>query len=134
MIDVINKLVYNIIQNPHVNTSDLTKIKSESYRIPKSKIHSFTMLTSNEINLLLPSMQIELSPDRFKPHNRYKMMSIAQIQFILKIIPIDQKENVIFNAFNQVMDLMIDLKSRLGEDFKFDIDTRIKLGVIYNNF
>jgi hypothetical protein len=78
--------------------SDLTKIISDSYRIPKSRIPSFGMLTGNKIEILVPSMQIEFSADRFKPHYKYENLSNAQIQFILKTIPIDQKENVIFNV------------------------------------
>jgi hypothetical protein len=50
-------------------------------------------------------------------------MSNTQIQFILKMIPI-----------NQAVDKMISTMDCLGEDFKFDNDTRIKLAVIYNNF
>jgi hypothetical protein len=134
MMDVINKLGYNIIPNLHVNLFDLGKIKTASYRIPKSKIPSFSTLTVNEIEILLPSMQIELSADCFKPQYRYEMMSNTQIQFILKIIPIDQKEYVIFKVLNQAVDMMICRKNRLGENFKLDINTRIKLAVIYNYF
>jgi hypothetical protein len=139
MMDVINKLGYNIIPNPHVNLFDLGKIKYESYRITKSKIPSLGMLTANEIEILLPSMKIELSADHFKLHYRYEMMSNAQIQFILQIIPIDQKENVIFTVLNQGMDMMIGLKICSADNFQFvnfqfDIDTRIKLAVIYNDF
>jgi hypothetical protein len=90
MMDIINKLGYDIIPNPHVNLSELGKINTESYRIPKSRIPSFTTLTANEIEILFPTMKIELGPDRFKPHYRYEMMSKAQIQSILKTIPIDQ--------------------------------------------
>jgi hypothetical protein len=79
-------------------------------------------------------MQIELSADHFKPHYKYENMSNVQIQFILKIIPIDQNENVIFNVLNQAIDMLISTKHRLGEDFKFNFSTRIKLAVIYNNF
>jgi hypothetical protein len=71
MMDIINKFGYNIIPNPHVNTFNLTKIKSESYKIPKSNIRSFNMLTSNNIKLLFFSIQIELSTNRFKPHYIY---------------------------------------------------------------
>jgi hypothetical protein len=65
------------------------------------------MLTSKEIELLFPSMEIELGADCFKPHYRYENMSNAQIQFILKIIPIDQNENIIFTVLNQAVDKMI---------------------------
>jgi hypothetical protein len=92
------------------------------------------MLSLNEIELFLPLMQIELTTDRFKPYYRYENMSNAQIQFILKIISIEQNENIIFNVLNQAVDMMISAKKRLGEDFKFYINTRIKLAVIYNNF
>jgi hypothetical protein len=61
-------------------------------------------------------------------------MSDAQIQFILKKIPIDQDMNNIFTVFNEVIDIMISTKKRWGENFKFDIDIRIKLTIIYNNF
>jgi hypothetical protein len=89
MMDVINQLGYNIIPNPHVNMSNLGKIISEAYRIPKPKIPSYERLTSNEIGLLFPSLQIELSADHFKPHYRYENMSNIQIQSILKMIPIN---------------------------------------------
>jgi hypothetical protein len=134
MMDVINKLGYNIIPNSHDNMSNLRKIISDSYRILKSKIPSFGRLTANETNLLLPSMQIELSADRFKPNYRYEMMSNAKIQFILKVIPIDQNETVIFTVLNLAIDMMISANNRLGENFQLDIDKRIKLAVIYNNF
>jgi hypothetical protein len=119
--------------------SDLSKIISECYSIPKSKIPSFEMLTSNEFEVLLHSMQIEFSADRFKPHYRYENMSNAQIQSILKMIPIDQKENVIFTVLNQAIDMLISLKNRSANifqfsNFQFDIDTRLKLAVIYNYF
>jgi hypothetical protein len=78
MMDVINKLSYNIIPNPHVNISNSGKINFEYYCISNSKIRSFNMLTSNDIELLIPSMQIELSTDHFKSYYRYKNMSNAQ--------------------------------------------------------
>jgi hypothetical protein len=134
MMDIINKFGYNIIPNPHVNMFDLKKIKSESYQIPKSSIRSFNRITPNQIEMLFPSIQIELTADRFKPHYKYEMMSKTQIQFILKTIPIDQKETVIFTVLNQAIDMMMSSKYRSGEKFKLDIDTRIKLAVIYNNF
>jgi hypothetical protein len=68
MTDIINKSGYIIIPNRHVNTYNLRKIIPESYRIPKSKIYSFETLIPNEINLIHPLMQIELTTDRFKPH------------------------------------------------------------------
>jgi hypothetical protein len=86
MMDIINKLGYNIIPNLHVNTSELKKNKSESYYIPKSKVPFFNMLTTKEIELLFSSMQIEFSTDHFKPHYKYENMSNTQIQFILKMI------------------------------------------------
>jgi hypothetical protein len=61
-------------------------------------------------------------------------MNNAQIQSILKIIPIDQKETSIFTVLNQAIDLITSIKNRSGENFIMDIDTRIKLAVIYNNF
>jgi hypothetical protein len=85
MIEIINKFGYDIIQNPHVNRFNLGKIIPESYRIPKSKIYSFELLTIHGINLTYPLMQIELTPYRFKPHYRYENMSNAQIQFIIYI-------------------------------------------------
>jgi hypothetical protein len=127
-------LLINSVKILHVHTSNLDKINPESYRIPKSKIRSFNMLTTNEINLLLPSMQIELSPDRFKPLYKYENMSNAQIQLNLKMIPIDQKETVISTVLNQAINTMMSAKNRSNEEFKFDIDTKIKLAVIYNNF
>jgi hypothetical protein len=54
MMGIINKLGYNIIPNLRVNISNLSKIIPESYGIPKSKIRSFNMLTSNDIKLLFP--------------------------------------------------------------------------------
>jgi hypothetical protein len=68
MMDIINEFGYNITPNPHVNLSDLGKIIPESYRIAKSKIPSFKTLTPNEIKLLFPLIQTELSTDHFKPH------------------------------------------------------------------
>jgi hypothetical protein len=134
IMDIINKFGYNIIQNPHVNIFDFKKIKSESYHIPKSSIRSFNMVTPNQIEMLFPSIQIELTADRFKPHYRYEMMSKTQIQFILKTIPIDQKETVIFKVLVQAINTMISAKYLSEENFVMDIDTRIKLVVIYNNF
>jgi hypothetical protein len=126
MMDIINKFGYNIIPNPHVNTSELNKIKS--------KIHSFQMLSVNEIEILLSSMEIELTADRFKLYYRYEMMSKAQLRLILKIIPIDQKQNVISKVLNTGIDMMMSAKNHSGEKFKLDIDARIKLAVIYNKF
>jgi hypothetical protein len=100
MMDIINKYGYNIIPNPHVNIFNLRKIIPDSYGIPNSKIYSFEVLTTYEINLLSPSMQTELTADRFKSHYRYENMSNAQIQFILKIIPIDQDTDNIFQVLN----------------------------------
>jgi hypothetical protein len=88
---------------------------------------------------LLPSIKIELNADRFKPHYRYEMMSDAQIQFFLKMISVYQKENVIFSVLNETIDMIISLKNCSTDNFQssnfqFDIDTLIKLAVMYNNF
>jgi hypothetical protein len=83
---------------------------------------------------MFPSMQIQLTPDRFKPYYRYENVSNAQIQLILKIIPIEKKEKVIFSVLNQAINMIISAKNRSGENFKLDIDTRIKLAIMYTNF
>jgi hypothetical protein len=92
------------------------------------------MLTPNQIEMLFPSIQMELTADRFKPHYRYEMMSKAQIRSILKTIPIDQKETSIFKVLNQALNLIMNTKNLSGENFVMDINARIKLAVIYNNF
>jgi hypothetical protein len=92
------------------------------------------MLTSNQIEILFPSIQMELTADRFKPHYRYEMKSKSQIRTILKTIPIDQKETLIFKVLDQAINLMMSTNNLLGEKFVMDIDARIKLAVIYNDF
>jgi hypothetical protein len=88
--DIISKYGYNIIANPHVNRFNLHTIFPECYRSPKSKIRSSQTLTPFKINLMFPLIKTELNTDRFKQHCRFENMSNAQIQFMLKMIPIDQ--------------------------------------------
>jgi hypothetical protein len=84
---------------------------------------------------MFPSMKTELNRDRFKPHYRYENMNDAQIQFILKMILIDKAMSDIFIVLKNAVNIMIKVKKHSGGRFSYsDIDRRIKLAVIYNNF
>jgi hypothetical protein len=61
-------------------------------------------------------------------------MSNAQIQFILKMIPINKAMDDIFLELNQAINIIYSAKTRLEGAFNYDNDTRIKLAVTYNNF
>jgi hypothetical protein len=50
------------------------------------------------------------------------------------MIPIYQVVDNIFMVLNQAVDIIYSAKTRLGEECKYDIDARIKLAVIHNNF
>jgi hypothetical protein len=83
---------------------------------------------------LFPSMQTEFSADCFKPHYRYENMSDTQIQFFLIMIPINKAMNDIFLVLSQTVWIMKNVRKHSGEEFNYNIDRRIKLAVIYNNF
>jgi hypothetical protein len=40
----------------------------------------------------------------------------------------------IFQVLNQAINIKYSIKKRSAEEFKYDIDTRIKFIIIYNNF
>jgi hypothetical protein len=115
IIDIIYKHGFDITANPHVDRFHSSKIYSESYRVPKSGIHSFQMLIVIEINLMFPLMKTELNTDRFKPHYRYENMSDSETQFILKIIHIDKAMDI-FSVLSQAVELIIEVRKHIQEE------------------
>jgi hypothetical protein len=133
MMDICQRFGYDTKRNPHHDPINKNYLSSKSYFVLSEKITPYKKLKKNQLNY--PLRLNSLSPKYFRPHFRYDNMSKEQRDLILAMIDIEPQLDNFFLILNKAYNTLNQQKEDMRKQLDIrDIDVRIKIAIIYNDF